>query len=163
MRPIAIFAFMLGLLGLNGCSDRGYDKVRYEKMQRVIESSPSNMLGMSLTNASRLLSLDGVPWDRGYDNYPLGEWRHYHLQGFYLALHLEVLPLGIVPGSTQGFSYQDAYLRQTGVLWVGQWKPSLSIDKLTDPKKRMSNHWAQVERGFEMRRQAALKFAETNR
>ena len=163
MKPIAFIPFVLALLGLSGCSENGYDRVRYDKMQRVIESSPSNMLGMSLSNASRLLSLEGVPWDRGYDNYPLGEWRLYHLPGFYLALHLEVLPPGITPRSTQSFSYQDAHLRQTGVWWVGQWKPSLSVDKLTDPKKRMSNHWAEVERGLKRKGEFFTEFFRTNK
>lgn len=163
MKPFAILALTLATILLNGCSGRGYDKARYEKMQHMIETSPSNMLGMSLTNASRLLSLEGVPWDRGYDNYPLGEWRLYHFRGFYLALHLHVLPPGIEPGSTQQFSYMEAPLRQTGVWWVGQWKPRLAIDKLTDPKARMSKHWADVERGLKRKSEFFAEYFKTNK
>jgi len=163
MRFAAILVFAITCVLLDGCSSRGYDKGRYESMQHVIETGQSNMLGMPFTNAARLLSLEGVAWDRGYDNYPLGEWRLYHFRGFYLGIHLEVRPPGITPASTQQFSFQDAYLRQTGVWWVGQWRPYLKIDNLTDPKQRMSNHWAEVEQGLKRKGEFLTEFFKTNK
>lgn len=153
--------YLLVLLVLAGCSESGFDKARHDQIQRAIASSPSNMLGMGFSDASKLLKLDGVKWDRGYDNLPLGEWRIYHFDGFYLALHLSVRPQGVRLG--EGFSVtNDTELRSNGVWWVDAWEPRLEIDRLTDPKQRMSNHWARVEKGFQMRGRVAAELWGTN-
>ena len=162
MKSTGSIAVLLVTVALMGCSDPGFDKTRYNKMRHVIQGSTSNMLGMTFADASRLLSLEGVNWERGYDNYPLGEWRIYHFRGFYLGLHLSVRPQGVLLG--QGYSItNEPELRGNGVWWVDSWKPFLQIDKLTDPKQRMSNHWAKVEEGFRVRSRVAEELWKTNR
>jgi hypothetical protein len=116
--------FLIAAIGiiLTGCRDHTYDVVRYHKMQQVIEGSTNKLLDRRLTDVSRLLVLDSVPWDEGYSNYPLGQYRIYHFKGFWLGLHLAVLPPGISPRNRQGFSFVEADLRRNGVWWVAQHK-----------------------------------------
>ena len=116
---------------------------------------------MGFSDASKLLKLDGVKWDRGYDNLPLGEWRIYHFDGFYLALHLSVRPQGVRLGEGFGVT-NEPELRSNGVWWVDAWEPRLQVDTLKDPKRRMSNHWAGVETSFQIRGRVAEKLWGTN-
>ncbi len=153
---------LLAIVVLAGCSGSGFDKTRYDTIQRVIAGTSNNMLGMRLTDASRLLSLEGVRWDRGYDNYPLGEWRIYHFQGFYLGLHLSVRPQGVRLGEEFSIT-NEPELRSNGVWWIDSWRPFLEVDKLTDPKQRMTNHWAKVQEGFRVRSKVAEELWKTNR
>src|SRR5215213_356430 len=108
----ACISFFVVAIFAAGCSHLRLDKQRHDELTRVIENSPSNMVDIPLTNAVRLLSLEGVPFDEGYDNYPLGEWRFYHFRGFYLALHLHLLPPGVTP-TTPEFSI-GSDIRETG-------------------------------------------------
>jgi len=99
-----------------GCGVPDYDKPAYEKRERALLQSTNMLAGITLTQASKLLSLEGVPWDEGYCNMPLSQARIYHFRGFSLNLILEVRPPGITPGSTQSFSYMgEAGLRSNGV------------------------------------------------
>ncbi len=107
-----------------------FDDARYERMRRVIDSSPNKLLGTSLTNAEKLLSLENVKWDEGYTSVPFGQLRVYHFRGFYLLLSLETRSQNVK---------------------VANFDPSLHIDGITDPKERMSNYWEQVHAGFEKR------------
>jgi hypothetical protein len=133
-------------------ADAKYDKTRYDQMQRTIDGSTNKLLGISLPDASRLLSLENVKWDEGYTSIPFGQLRVYHFKGFYLLLDLRVLPRGITPGSDYSFSVRgDSELRSNGVWWVTDFYPSLHIDGIDAPKERMSNYWEQVHAGFEKR------------
>jgi len=120
-------------------------------MERTILQSTNLLAGMQLSDAAKLLSLDGVRWDEGYSNVPLGQERIYHFRGFCLRLELEVRPQGIAPGSTQSFSYTEPQLRSNGVWWVSQFWPHLEIDRLNDPETRMSNYWDNAHSGFRWR------------
>lgn len=121
-------------------------------MQSAVDGSTNKLLGVSLSDASKLLSLDGAKWDEGYTSVPLGQLRIYHFRGFYLLLNLQVLPRGITPDSPQPFSLDgESQLRSNGVWWVANFYPDLQIDGLTDPKKRMSNYWDKVHAGFRER------------
>jgi hypothetical protein len=126
-----------------------YDKTRHDRMQRIIDGSTNKLLGSSLPDASRWLSLENVKWDEGYTSVPFGQLRVYHFKGFYLLLDLRVLPRGITPGSDYTFSVRgNSELRSNGVWWVANFYPSLHIDGIDDPKERMSNYWEQVHAGF---------------
>ncbi len=142
---------LAGCMDLSGAETR-YDKACHDRMQRVIDGSTNKLLGVSLPDASRLLSLGNVKWDEGYTSVPLGQLRVYHFKGFYLLLSLQVLPRGITPGSDYSFSVRgDSELRSNGVWWVANFYPSLHIDGMDDPKARMSNYWEQVHAGFAKR------------
>lgn len=132
-----------------GCGVPDYDKPAYEKRERAILQSTNMLAGMALTQATKLLSLEGVPWDEGYCNMPLSQARIYHFRGFSLHLVLEVRPPGITPGSTQSFGYiGEGELRSNGVWWVASFWPHLDIDRLNDPRTRMSNYWVNVHASF---------------
>jgi hypothetical protein len=141
----AIFAMI-------GCADSGYDKARFDRMQGTIDGSTNKLLGVSLAEASKLLSLDGARWDEGYTSVPLGQLRVYHFRGFYLLLSLQVLPRGMTPDDPQSFSWSsDSELRSNGVWWVASFYPALHVDRLDDPQTRMSNYWDGVHAGFRKR------------
>jgi len=135
---------------MSSCGIPDYDKARYEMIERAIAQSTNMLAGLSLTEVSRLLSLGDVRWDEGYTNVPLGQERIYHFPGFCLHLHLEVLPQGITPGA-ETFSYVEPELRSNGVWWVSHRWPMLGIDRLNDPRTRMSNYWDNVHAGFRRR------------
>jgi hypothetical protein len=148
---------LITLIFLSGCmdswgADARYDKTRYGQMQRTIDGSTNKLLGISLQDASRLLSLENVKWDEGYTSVPFGQLRIYHFKGFDLMLSLRAFPRGITPDSHQSFNVRsDSELRSNGVWWVANFYPSLHIDGIDDPKERMSNYWEQVHAGFEER------------
>jgi len=71
MKP-PFLATVVGLVVV--CSGFGvpdYDKPAYEMRERAILQSSNMLTGISLTQASKLLLLEGVPWDEGYCNMPL--------------------------------------------------------------------------------------------
>ena len=110
-------------------------------MERTIQGSTNMMMGMAFADASKLLSLQAVAWDEGYCNMPLGQSRIYHFDGFSFHVTLEVRPPGFAPGSTQAFS---------GMRVADFW-PRLEVDRLKDPRTRMSNYWDNVNASFRMR------------
>ena len=128
-----------------------YDSKRYEQMRQVITSSPNKLLGVSLQDASKLLSLENVKWDEGCTSVPRGQLRVYHFNGFYLLLSLQVLPRGFTPDSQGQFGINGSELRTNGVWWVASFYPALHIDGIADPNERMTNYWEQVHAGFEKR------------
>jgi hypothetical protein len=160
---------MLGLFimvfAIIGCAGSTYDKARFVRMRSIIAGSTNKLLGVSLADASKLLSLDHARWDEGYSSVPLGQLRIYHFRGFYLLLDLEVLPRGMTPDQPQSFSSSsDSDLRSNGVWWVANFYPSLHIDSVKDPRKRMSNYWDGVQAGFRLRTDEARRFRSlTNR
>ena len=135
-------------VALAGCRDPGYDVARYQKIQQVIEGSTNKLLNRSLSDVTKLLSLDDAPWDEGYSNEPLTQYRIYHFKGFWLGLYLAVLPPGFSPTNPQNFSFIEADLRRNGVWWVMGFYPSLHVDKLNDRTRRMTNYWAGVHASF---------------
>ena len=132
-------------------ADAKYDKTRYDQMQHVIDADTNKLLGISLQNASKLLSLENVKWDEGYTSVPRGQLRVYHFPGFCLLLSLQKFPRGITPDSHGQFSINDSELRSNSVRWVANFYPALHIDGIANPKERMSNYWEQVHAGFEKR------------
>jgi len=149
MTRILATTIAAALLVFSGCGVPGYDKARYDKMEHAILQSTNMLAGMQLSEASKLLSLEGVRWDEGYTTVPLGQERIYHFPGFCLRLEIEVRPLGITPGSTQSFSYiGEGELRSNGVWWVSTFWPHLEVDRLSDPRTRMSNYWDNVNASF---------------
>ena len=131
---LRIGVFLAALIGCSGCS-RDFDERHYRKLEAAL--AKTNLVGLPLSEASRLLSLDRVRWDRVYCNYPGHDIRFYHFTGFYLAMEIEVLP----PGTTPKNASADDDLRHTGVWWITRQNPSLYIDRLTKSHKRMSNYW----------------------
>ena len=144
---------------LVGCGIRDYDRATYHRMERAILQSTNMMAGMSLAEASKLLSLEGVPWDEGYCNKPESQARIYHFRGFSFQLVLDVLPAGITPGSKQEYSFTEQELRTNGVWWVSTSWPHLVIDRIDEPRTRMSNYWDNVHAGFK-RRNVEIKTIE---
>ena len=153
-RSMGILSALVWLFSCAGLwsADVKYDKTRHGRMQHVIDGSTNKLLGVSLPDVSRLLSLENVKWDEGYTSVPLGQLRVYHFKGFYLLLSLQALPRGITPGSDYSFNVRgDSELRSNGVWWVADFYPALHIDGLGDPKERMSNYWEQIHAGFKQR------------
>jgi hypothetical protein len=151
--------FICAAVGLAGCGVHDYDRATYDRMERALLQSTNMMAGMSLADASKLLSLEGVPWDEGYCNMPESQARIYHFRGFSLDLTLEVLPAGITPRSKQEYSFTAQELRTNGVWWVSTSWPHLVIDRLDNPRTRMSNYWDNVHASFR-RRSAEVKTIE---
>jgi hypothetical protein len=149
-------AFLFGCIDSWG-ADAKYDKTRYDQMQRTIDDSTNKLLGISLQDASKLLSLKNVKWDEGYSSVPFGQLRVYHFKGFYLLLSLRVFPRGITPESHGQFSVNESELRTNGIWWVANFYPALHIDGIDDPKERMSNYWEQVHADFEKRTEEMKK------
>jgi len=148
-------SILLGFsLLLGACGVPHYDRVRYQQMEQVIIQSTNMLAGISLADASRLLNLQGVLRDKAYTPEPRAEVRFYHFQGFYLGLDLTTLPRG--GDSSPGTG--DAGERKA--LWVGSSWPQLCIDRLNDPKIRMSNYWDNLNASFR-RRGAETKVIES--
>ncbi len=164
MNRYITFCLIVILGTLAARAEPDYDKARYDQIQTVINNSTNKLLGKSLDEVSGLLSLKGVHWDEAYTNYPLGEARIYHFRGFYLSLHLEILPRGITPSKREGFSYIEPELHKTGVRWLAAVNPFVRIDGLTEPAKRMTNHWESVDAGFKKRNEEMKRFrSQTNK
>jgi hypothetical protein len=135
---------------MTGHAGSGYDKPRYDKMQRVIDGSTNKLLGISLADAAKLLSLDNAKWDDGYTSRPHSQLRVYHFRGFYLLLDLQDFPSDASPDHAQAFSSDSERSSNRG-WWVANFYPSLHIDGLNDSKKRMTNYWDRVHSGFRQR------------
>jgi hypothetical protein len=162
MARISTTILFVAAFAVTSCVDSGYDKARYNRMQLSIDGSTNKLLGLSLTDASRVLSLKGARWDEGYTSVPLGQLRIYHFRGFYLLLSLEVRPQGITQDKPQPFSHSD--LRSNGVWWVANFHPALHIDGLDEPSKRMTNYWDRVNAGFRAREEEMKRLkSKTNR
>ena len=128
-----------------------YDKTRYDQMETLINSSTNHLLGKSLDEVSDLLSLKGAPWDAAYTSYPSGEARIYHFRGYYLYLHLEILPKGTSPTNHLGVSFTAEELQKSGVRWLAAFYPFVDVDGLTNRAERMTNYWEAVDVGFRKR------------
>ena len=120
-------------------------------MESAILHSTNMLAGSSLAEASKVLMLQGVPWDEGYCNMPESQARIYHFRGFSLELILQVLPAGITPGSHQEYSFTDQELRTNGVWWVSTFWPHLVIDRLNNPRTRMTNYWDNLNASYRLR------------
>ena len=123
-----------------------FDRTRYDHVQRIIDTSTNKLLGTSMTEATRLLSLENIKWDEGYTSVPHGQLRMYRFRGFYLLLSVQLFPRKVAPGSPEPFS--ESELRSNGVWRVANFYPALHIDGITDPQLRISNYWAQLHIGF---------------
>lgn len=134
-----------------------YDKTRYDQIEALINSSTNHLLGKSLDEVSDLLSLKGVPWDTGYTSYPFGETRIYHFRGYYLHLHLEILPKGTSPTNHLGVSFTEEELQKSGVRWLAAFYPFVRVDGLTNRVERVTNYWAAVGVGFRKRNEEMEK------
>jgi hypothetical protein len=143
-------ALLLTLFFVGGCSDPGYDKARHDRMQRVIDGSTNKLLGLKLADASRLLALEGVPFDKGYTSAPDSELRVYHFNGF--CLQVEITKR--LPDSPAMWTSDE--MNKRGKWYVDHFFPSLHVDRLTDSKQRMSNIWAETHESFR-RFNASLK------
>ena len=157
MRP-CITLCLLAIAGL--CVAYGepqYDKVRHDQIETCINSRTNHLLGASLDEVSNLLSLRQVPWDAGYTSYPLGEARIYHFRGFYLYVHLEILPQGTSPTNRNSFSFTEPELRKNGVRWIAAFRPFVRIDGITNPAVRMTNYWSEIHSGFRKRNEEMKK------
>ena len=122
-------------------------------MQRAIEGSTNKLLGLKLADVSRLLSLEGVPWDKGYTSVPDSQLRIYHFRGF--CLEMEVTKR--LPDRPAMWTSDE--LDRRGEWYVDYFYPSLRVDRLTDTKQRMSNIWAETQESFRRRND----FIKTNR
>jgi hypothetical protein len=165
MRPPRIFLLVCLVFAMSGCVRSSYDQTQFDRMQSTIDGSTNKLLGVSLTDASRLLGLDGARWDEGYTSVPLGQERIYHFRGFYLLLSLQILPRGMTPDQPRSFGWSsDSELRSNGVWWVADFYPALHVDGLDDPQMRMSNYWDKVHAGFRQRTDELKKVrSETNK
>jgi len=164
MKRYFTFCLIVVLSTLAARAEPDYDKARFEQIQTVINSSTNKLLGKSLDEVSDLLSLKGVPWDTGYTSYPLGEARIYHFRGFYLYLHLEILPKDVTPSKREGFSYTEPELRKNGVRWLAAFDPFVHEDGLTNRAERMTNYWVAVDAGFKKRNEEMKRFeSRTNK
>lgn len=134
------------------------DRKRYDQIARVIDRDKDRLLRKSLKRVERLLRLDGVPWDLGYTNYPLGECRVYHFQGFYLELLCKVLPPGASPTQRREFGYTDEKeFMRNGVRWLALQNPFVRIDHETRRDVRMATYWKEMNAALAERYGGPLK------
>jgi hypothetical protein len=146
--PLASSIVVLGILLWSSKSIAAdYDTQRFDQIARAIAADKNQLLDKSLDEVTKLLGLEKVSWDEGYTNYPDGELRIYHFRGFYLTLHLELLPPGINPRRKASYSTQG--LERSGVRWLAAFNPFVKVDGITDSKERMKEYWKAVGRGFE--------------
>ena len=131
----------------NASAEPAHDHLRYQRIKEIINSSTNHLLGLSLDDATALLALQGVPWSKGYTNYPNGEARIYHFQGFCLFLHLQLLPPGVTP-STKEYAFTLEGLQRNGVRWLAAFDPFVRVDGLTNSAQRMTDYWSGVSAGF---------------
>jgi hypothetical protein len=132
-----------------------YDQKRHDEIKTYIEADKDQRLGKALDDVLKDLKLDNVPWNKGYTNYPRGELRIYHFRGFYLVVHLELLPKGIKPGSNEPYSYTTAELEDSGVRWLAAFYPFVRVDGIGDSTERMKQYWEGVGKGFEEKKRRA--------
>jgi hypothetical protein len=118
-----------------------YDKERYTQIRRAIAADPQHLLGKSLEEVTKALSLEGVPWDDAALQREPGMDRIYHFRGFALHVTLRVLPPGITPNSNQAWSANGEELRLHGVLWLAHQYPFVRIDGINDRQERMKRFW----------------------
>jgi hypothetical protein len=130
--------FAFWCLGLPPSWTADYDKDRYTQIRKAIEADQQHLLGKSLDDVSKELSLEDVPWDDD-DSFQraAGTYRIYHFRGFALYVTLELLPAGITPRSIERGSYTEAELQRHGVLWLAHQYPFVRIDGIRDGKERM--------------------------
>jgi len=116
-----------------------YDRVRYNKIVRAIETDPQHLVGKRLDVAAKELNLKDVPWNDFVILQEPSGGRHrvYHFRGFALCFALESLPPGITLNSTQPYSCSDDELDRHGVLWIANWPPMVGIDGISDRDERM--------------------------
>jgi hypothetical protein len=163
MKLLYIILLVCVIFAVSGCAHSGYDKARFDQVQRTIDGSTNKLLGISLADASKLLSLDGVRWDEGYTSMSLGQSRIYHFRGFYLLLSLELFPKGSSPEHRPRSFSIDSEFRANGVWWVANFYPALHVDGLDDPKLRMSNYWAGVHASFRRTEKMWRRRSDTNK
>ena len=130
---------------------RDYDRARHDGIKRAIEGSQDKMLRMPFDDASRLLSLEGVGWDKAYTNAPNSEFRIYHFRGFYLGVHITKR----MPDNPPSWTYED--LRQRGRWYVYHFYPFVHVDGLSDPERRMRDYWAGLAESFRRRNEEARR------
>ena len=92
-----------------------YDKERYTQIRGAIAADPKHLLGKSLDEVTKALSLEDVPWDDSAVKSP-GMYRIYHFRGFASDVTLELLPPGITPDSNRAWTANGEELRLHGVL-----------------------------------------------
>lgn len=122
-----------------------YDKERYTQIRRVIADDQQHLLGKSLDEVSKAISLENVSWDDGGFQQPSGMYRIYHFRGFAFYVTLEALPVGIKPDSNTPWSSTEEELQRHGKLWLADQYPFVQIDGINDGKERMKRHWKAID------------------
>jgi len=122
-----------------------YDKERYTQIRRVISDDQTHLLGKSLDEVSKAISLENVSWDDAAFQQPSGMYRIYHFRGFAFHVTLEILPVGITPDSNTRWSSTEQELQRHGKLWLAHQYPFVRIDGISDGKERMKRYWKAID------------------
>jgi len=139
----------------NVVSPTKYDKPRCDQIQRVIDSSENSLCRRKLDDVAKMLMLEGVPHDAGYSNLHGIECRIYHFRGFCLYLFLQRLPKGHQPEDLEAFLEPDPKDETSFDRWLYDRPPLISIDGISNPKKRMRLYWKEWhERWKELQRKS---------
>ncbi|MHB8902481.1 MAG: hypothetical protein ACYC6Y_27280 [Thermoguttaceae bacterium] len=140
-----------------------YDKERYTQIRGAIVADTNHLLGKSLDEVTKALSLEDVPWDDSAVQREPGMNRIYHFRGFALHITLQLLPPGITPDSNQPWSANGEELRRHGVLWLAHGQPFVQIDGINDRQERMKRFWKAVDEECERINARMAREAQRNR
>lgn len=134
-----------------------YDKDKYEEILKYLGKDSSKLFGTPINTLISTLDLTNVEWNYGYTNMPNGEVRIYHFDGFYLFLHLEILPKDIDFNKRKQYSSTFADLKKNGVRYLSSFNSFVRIDGIEQSDKRLTEYWASVYKGFENREKNSKK------
>jgi len=148
---LVVLGLLLPILGSR--AKYNYDKERYSQIVRAIDADPEHLLGKSLEEITRELSLEGVPYDQG-DEPQWGfletpETRIYHFRGFACYVTLSLLPPYVTPDGMYLASSSHPGSPRQGKLPLTVRPPGVVIDGLNSPKERMEQHWKREREAIE--------------
>ena len=125
-----------------------FDTERYRQIRAAIAADPKHLLGKSLDEVTKALSLEDVPWDdTSVQQMPPCQFRIYHFRGFafYVTINRE-LPEDS-PLRTR--SYTGEEIQRYGVVRLSYPPPFIRIDGLNDRQERMKRYWEAVDESCE--------------
>ena len=130
------------------------DKERYFQIGLAIRADRQHLVGKSLDEVTKQLSLANVPWHEHEALQSFGTDRIYHFRGFALYVYLEPLPSELWQQSHK-WSWTSLTGR-TYPCWTSQQfqergvrklvaSPGVRIDVVSEGKERMTQYWTAID------------------